>query len=43
MFFDKSIGFWVEESYTSCAHKIGQVITIGCGRGPWSVTGGADC
>jgi len=38
MFFDKQSGFWVEETYTACAHKIGQLITIGCGRGPWSVT-----
>ena len=37
MFFDKESGFWVEETYTSCAFKVDQVVTIGCGRGPWSV------
>lgn len=37
MFFDKESGFWVEETFTACAAKLGQVLTIGHGRGPWSV------
>lgn len=37
MFFNKESGLWEEETFTACAKKEGQVITIGCGRGPWSV------
>lgn len=37
MFFNKKSGFWEQETFIACSFKEGQIVTIGAGRGPWSV------